>query len=65
MQVISMTETEDGSAVVELDMSSDEMRSLLEYAICMGLVEGLKLLQKQKLEELEECQESVQSTSNT
>lgn len=65
MQVISMTEMTDGSAVVELDMSSDEMRSLLEYAVCMGLVEGLKLLQKQKLEELEECQESVQSTSNT
>lgn len=65
MQVISMTEMTDGSTVVELDMSSDEMRSLLEYAICMGLVEGLKLLQKQKLEELEECQESVQSTSNT
>lgn len=65
MQVISMTEMEDGSAVVELDMSPDEMRSLLEYAVCMGLVEGLKLLQKQKLEELKECQESVQSTSNT
>ena len=44
-----MTEMEDGSAVVELDMSPDEMRSLLEYAVCMGLVEGLKLLQKQKL----------------
>jgi len=65
MQVISMTEMEDGSAVVELDMSPDEMRSLLEYAVCMGLVEGLKLLQKQKLEELKECQESAQSTSNT
>lgn len=65
MKILSITETEDGSAVVELDMSSDEMRSLLEYAVCMGLVEGLKLLQKQKLKELEECQESVQSTSNT
>jgi hypothetical protein len=65
MKVISITEMEDGSAVVELDMSPDEMRSLLEYAVCMGLIEGLKLLQKQKLEELKECPASAQSTSNT
>jgi len=33
MEVAKLTENDDGSALVELDMSSEELRLLVEYAV--------------------------------
>lgn len=65
MQIVSMTEQEDGSALVEIDFSPEELQALLQSAVTIGLVEGLKLVEQNKLKELKECQDSAQSTSNT
>lgn len=57
-----MKENEDGSATVELDMTADEVASLIQSAVIIGLTEGLKLVEQERIKE---CQESAQSTSNT
>lgn len=56
---------EDGSALIELDLSSEELQALIQAAVTIGLVEGVKLVEQNKLKELKECQELAQSTSNT
>ena len=65
MQIVSMTEQEDGSALVGIDFSPEELQALLQSAVTIGLVEGLKLVEQNKLKELKQCQDSAQSTSNT
>lgn len=62
MQVIDLVEQEDGSAIVTIDMTAEEIFLLLESAIIIGLTNGIQLA---KQERIEECLESVQSTSNT
>ena len=62
MQVVHIEELEDGSALVQLDMSAEEIHQLIESAFTIALCEGLKRI---KQERIEECLESVQSTSNT
>lgn len=62
MQILSMKENEDGSATVELDMTADEVASLIQSAVIIGITEGLKLVEKERMKE---CQELAQSTSNT
>ena len=62
MQILSMKENEDGSATVEFDMTADEVASLIQSAVIIGITEGLKLVEKERIKE---CQELAQSTSNT
>ena len=62
MQVIDLVEQEDGSAIVTIDMTAEEKFLLIESAIIIGLTNGIQLA---KQERIEECLESVQSTSNT
>ena len=62
MQILSMKENEDGSATVEFDMTADEVASLIQSAVIIGITEGLKLVEKERMKE---CQELAQSTSNT
>ena len=65
MMIKNLTEMEDGSALIELDLSSEELQALIQAAVTIGLTEGIKLVEQNKLKELKECQESAQSTSNT
>ena len=65
MMIKNLTEMEDGSALIELDVSPEELQALIQAAVTIGLVEGIKLVEQNKLKELKECQESAQSTSNT
>ena len=62
MKILSMKENEDGSATVELDMTADEVASLIQSAVIIGLTEGLKLVEQERIKQ---CQESVKSTSDT
>ena len=62
MQILSMKENEDGSATVEFDMTADEVASLIQSAVIIGLTEGLKLVEQERITQ---CQESVKSTSDT
>ena len=62
MQILSMKENEDGSATVEFDMTADEVASLIQSAVIIGITEGLKLVEKERMKE---CQDLAQSTSNT
>ncbi len=65
MMVKNLTEMEDGSALIELDLSPEEIQALIQSAVTIGLTEGIKLVEQNKLKELKECQESAQSKSNT
>ena len=62
MQVIDYVEQEDGSALVTLDMTEEEKFLLIESAIIIGLIEGIKLVEKERIKE---CQDLAKSTSNT
>ena len=62
MKILSMKENEDGSATVEFDMTADEVASLIQSAVIIGITEGLKLVEKERMKE---CQDLAQSTSNT
>lgn len=65
MMIKNLTEMEDGSALIELDLSPEELQALIQSAVTIGLTEGIKLVEQNKLKELKECQELAQSTSNT
>ena len=62
MKILSMKENDDGSATVEFDMTADEVASLIQSAVIIGITEGLKLVEKERMKE---CQDLAQSTSNT
>ena len=62
MQVIDYVEQEDGSAIVTFDMTEEEKVLLIESAIIIGLIEGIKLVEKERIKE---CQDLAKSTSNT
>lgn len=62
MQVIDYVEQEDGSAIVTFDMTEEEKILLIESAIIIGLTEGIKLVEKERIKE---CQDLAKSTSNT
>ena len=62
MQVIDYVEQEDGSAIVTFDMTEEEKVFLIESAIIIGLIEGIKLVEKERIKE---CQDLAKSTSNT
>ena len=62
MQVIDYVEQEDGSAIVTFDMTEEEKILLIESAIIIGLIEGIKLVEKERIKE---CQDLAKSTSNT
>ena len=54
MIVKSVTENKDGSADVVFEMSSEEAQALISSAIVIGLTEGLKLAQEQRIKELKD-----------
>lgn len=65
MMVKNWTEYEDGSALLSIDLSPEEIQALIQAAVTIGLTEGLKLVEQNKLKELKECQDLAQSTLNT
>ena len=62
MEVEKIEEQPDGSAIATLYLSAEEVSSLIQSAVIIGLTEGLKLVEKERIKE---CQELAQSTSNT
>ena len=50
MEVKEMKEQADGSAILVLDLSPEEINSLIQSAIVIGLCEGLKLVEKERVE---------------
>ena len=65
MMVKNLTEYEDGSALLSIDLSSEEIQALIQAAVTIGLTEGIKLVEQNKLKELKKCLDLAQSTSNT
>lgn len=55
MMVKNWTEYEDGSALLSIDLSPEEIQALIQAAVTIGLTEGLKLVEQNKLKELKEC----------
>lgn len=53
MKVREIEENEDGSATVTFDITPEEVRMLLDSAIVIGLIEGLKLAKEKKIKEFE------------
>ena len=53
MKVKEIEENEDGSATVTFDITPEEVRMLLDSAIVIGLIEGLKLAKEKKIKEFE------------
>lgn len=53
MKVKEIEENEDGSATVTFDITPEEVRMLVESAIVIGLIEGLKLAKEKKIKEFE------------
>ena len=51
MKVTSITEHEDGSATIMVNMSEEEKHALISSAVIIGLTEGLKLKETQSIEE--------------
>jgi len=52
MEVKNITELEDGSGLIEVEMDSEEIKALLQKAFTIGLIEGLQLVEENKLNEL-------------
>ena len=53
MEVKNITEQEDGSGLVEVEMSAEEIKALLQLAFTIGLTDGLQLVAEKKLNDLE------------
>ena len=51
MMVESLIEHEDGSATLQLDMSPEEVRLLIESAVRIGLIRGLKMAEEADMKE--------------
>lgn len=62
MMVKNWTEYEDGSALLSIDLSPEEIQALIQAAVTIGLTEGLKLVEKERIKQ---CLELAPSTSNT
>ena len=56
MEIVSIEEQEDGSAIVGFDMTAEEVKALLQSAVVIGLTEGLKLAEKERMKELHDLQ---------
>ena len=61
MEVINIVEQEDGSAIIELEMTAEEKHHLMESAFIIGLTEGLKLVVEKKVNELKSKTDLVDS----
>jgi hypothetical protein len=51
MFVESLIEHEDGSATLQLDMSPEEVHLLIESAVRIGLIRGLKMAEEADMKE--------------
>ena len=51
MMVESLIEHEDGSATLQLDMSPEEVHLLIESAVRIGLIRGLKMAEEADMKE--------------
>ena len=51
MMVVNLIEHDDGTATVQLDMSAEEVRQLIESAVRIGLIEGLKMAEDKRMKE--------------
>ena len=51
MIVESLIEHEDGSATLQLDMSPEEVHLLIESAVRIGLIRGLKMAEEADIKE--------------
>lgn len=51
MRVTKVIEHKDGSATIKFDVNKEELSQLLESAIRIGLLEGLKLVDEQRVQE--------------
>jgi hypothetical protein len=54
LKIEELVEHEDGSATVIVEMTLDEKALLIESAIRIGLIEGIKLVEEKRLKELDE-----------
>ena len=52
MEVKNITEQEDGSGLVEVEMNAEEIKALLQLAFTIGLTDGLQLVAEKKLNDL-------------
>jgi len=52
MKVTNITEHDDGSATVVIDMTEEERHALIGSAVIIALTEGLKLKEAQSLKEI-------------
>lgn len=52
MEIISVEEQEDGSALIQVNLTAEEIHKLLESAIVIGLTEGLIKMKEEKLNDL-------------
>ena len=52
MEIISIEEQEDGSALVQVNFTADEIHKLIETALIIGLTEGLIKIKEEKLNDL-------------
>jgi hypothetical protein len=51
MMVVNLIEHDDGSATVQMDMSAEEVRLLIESAFRIALIKGLKMAEEQEMKE--------------
>jgi len=49
MMVKNLIEHEDGSATVEFDMTQQEVMQVMENALRIGLIKGLKLAETEEM----------------
>ena len=52
MMVNKLIEHEDGSATVEFDMTQQEVTEVMEIALRVGLIRGLKLVEAEEMKGL-------------
>ena len=53
MEILSVEEQEDGSMLVQVDFTAEEIHKLLESAVIIGLTEGLIKMKEEKLNDLQ------------
>ena len=51
MMVESLIEHDDGTATMMVNMSAEETRQLIESAVRIGLIEGLKMAEDKRMKE--------------
>ena len=54
MMVKNLIEHEDGSATVEFDMTQQEVMEVMEIALRVGLIRGLKLVEAEEMKGLKD-----------